>query len=80
MQCYYSLPIFTLKALAPQVLAEQLTLSQPGGQIMPTTELRAPFPPPGFSDLATALYRFQSLSSANLFMLDPASYNQELTI
>ena len=42
-------------ALAPQVLAEQLTLSQPGEQITPTTELRAPFPPPGFSDLATAL-------------------------
>ena len=29
-------------ALAPQSLAEQLTLSQPGGQIMPTTVLRAP--------------------------------------
>ena len=29
-------------ALAPQFLAEQLTLSQPGGQIMPTTVLRAP--------------------------------------
>ena len=43
MQCYYSLPIFTLRALSsPQVLAEQLTLSQPGEQIMPTTELRAP--------------------------------------
>ena len=45
MQCYYSLPIFTLRALAPQDLAEQLTLSQPGGQIMPTAELRAPPPP-----------------------------------
>ena len=29
-------------AIAPQFLAEQLTLSQPGGQIMPTTVLRAP--------------------------------------
>ena len=29
-------------ALAPQFLVEQLTLSQPGGQIMPTTVLRAP--------------------------------------
>ena len=28
-------------ALAPQFLAEQLTLSQPGGQIMPTTVLWA---------------------------------------
>ena len=26
----------------PQFLAKQLTLSQPGGQIMPTTVLRAP--------------------------------------
>ena len=26
----------------PQVLAEQLTLSQPGGQIMPTTVIQAP--------------------------------------
>ena len=30
------------RALAPQFLAKQLTLSQPGGQIMPTTVLRAP--------------------------------------
>ena len=36
-----------------QFLAEQLTLSQPGGQIMPTKVLGTP--PPGFSDLATAL-------------------------
>ena len=36
--------------LAPQFLAKQLTLSQPGGQ--------ATRPPPaGFSDLATALLR-----------------------
>ena len=28
--------------LAPQFLAKQLTLSQPGGQIMPTTVLQAP--------------------------------------
>ena len=42
------------EALAPtQCLAEQLTLSQPGGQIMLTTVLQAP--PPKFSDLATAL-------------------------
>ena len=38
---------------APQFLADQLTLSQPGGQIMPTTVIQAP--PHGFSDLATAL-------------------------
>ena len=38
-------------ALAPQFLAKQLTLSQPGGQIIPTTIL----PAPGFSDLATGL-------------------------
>ena len=30
------------KALAPQFWAKQLTLFQPGGQIMPTTVLRAP--------------------------------------
>ena len=42
-------------ASAPQFLAKQLTLSQPGGQIMPTTVIQAP---PGFSDLATALYVF----------------------
>ena len=35
-----------------QFLAKQLTLSQPGGQIVPTTLLRAPS---DFSDLATAL-------------------------
>ena len=29
-------------ALAPQFLAKQLTLSQPGGQIMPTTVIQAP--------------------------------------
>ena len=39
-------------ALAPQFLAKQLILSQPGGQILPTTVLRAP---PGISDLATGL-------------------------
>ena len=32
----------TLGASAPQCLAEQLTLYQPGGQIMPTTVLQAP--------------------------------------
>ena len=37
---------------AYHILADQLTLYQPGEQIMPTTVLRAP---PGFSDLATAL-------------------------
>ena len=31
----------------PQILADQLNLSQPGGHIMPTTLLRAP-PPPDF--------------------------------
>ena len=31
-------------AAAPQILADQLTLSQPGGLIMPTTVLRAPSP------------------------------------
>ena len=36
----------------PPFLADQLTLSQQGGQIMPTTLLRAP---PEFSDLPTAL-------------------------
>ena len=35
------------------ILAEQLTLSQPGGQIMPTAVLQAP-PPPDFQN-ATAL-------------------------
>ena len=38
----------------PQFLADQLTLSKSGGQIMPTTLLSAP---PGFSDLPTALCR-----------------------
>ena len=36
----------------PQFLADQLTLSQRGGQIMPTTLLRARL---DFSDLPTAL-------------------------
>ena len=35
-------------------MADQLTLSQPDGQIMPTTTLRAP---PRFLDLLTALGR-----------------------
>jgi hypothetical protein len=34
-------------------LAKQLALSQPGGEIMPTTVIQAP--PPGFSDHATTL-------------------------
>ena len=38
-------------ALAPQFLAKQLTLSQPGGQIIPTTVLRAP---PEFQTLRRA--------------------------
>ena len=38
-------------ALVPPVFGQ--TLSQPGWQIMPTTVIQAP--PPGFSDLATAL-------------------------
>ena len=37
------------QAAPPQFLAEQLTLSQPGGQIMPTTVLRAS--PPDFQIL-----------------------------
>ena len=36
-------------ALAPQFLTKQLTLSQPGGQIMPTTVIQAP--PPDFQTL-----------------------------
>ena len=32
-------------AIAPQFLAKQLTLTQPGGQIMSTTILQAPLPP-----------------------------------
>ena len=40
----------------PSQAAKQLTLSQPGGQIMPTTVIQAP---PGFSDLATALFSNQ---------------------
>ena len=36
-----------------QFLADQLTLSQPGGVHYPHPVFRAP---PGFSDLATALY------------------------
>ena len=38
---------------ALQIFTDQVTLSQPGGQIMPTTLLLAP--PPRFSDLPTAL-------------------------
>ena len=38
-----------LGVLEPQSLAKQLTLSQPGGQIMPTTVLQAP--PPDFQTL-----------------------------
>ena len=36
----------------PHFLADQLTLSQPGGHIIPTQY----YVPPGFSDVATALY------------------------
>ena len=39
-------------ASAPQFLADQLTLYQPGGHIIPTQYYK----PPGFSDLATALH------------------------
>ena len=46
-------------ALAPQFLAKQVTLSKLGGQIMPTTVLRAP---PGFSDLATALQHSNTMN------------------
>ena len=38
-------------ALVPQFLAKQLTLSQAGGQIIPTTVLRAP---PDFQTLRRA--------------------------
>ena len=31
---------------SPQIFADQLTLSQPGGQVMPATLLLAPPPPP----------------------------------
>ena len=41
-------------ARSPQFLADQLTLSQPDGQIMPTTLLLAP--PTRFSDLPTSLH------------------------
>ena len=37
----------------PQFLTNQLTLSQPGGQIMPTIVVQDT--PPRFSDLVTAL-------------------------
>ena len=47
---------YTGLSLAPQFLAKQLTLSQPGGQIMPTTVMQAP----GFSDLATLIIDFMS--------------------
>ena len=41
-------------SLAPQYLADQLTLSRSGGTHYPHAVLLAP--PPGFSDFATALY------------------------
>ena len=41
------------EARAPHFLADHLTLSQPGGYIIPT-QYYVP-PPPRFSDLATAL-------------------------
>ena len=40
------------EARAPHFLADHLTLSQPGGHIIPTQYY---VPPPRFSDLATAL-------------------------
>jgi hypothetical protein len=46
---------------APQFLANQSTLSKPGGQIMATTLLGAP--PPRFSDLLTALVCKSSFSA-----------------
>ena len=48
----------------PQFLAEQLTLSQPGGQIMPTVKCTEY--PPGFSDLPTALMFIQFLNSKQI--------------
>ena len=43
-----------LGAIAHQIFKNQLTLSQPGWQIMPTTLLY--LPPSEFSDFPTALY------------------------
>ena len=41
----------SLLGVPPQISADQLTLSQPGGHILPTQY----YEPPGFSDLAMAL-------------------------
>ena len=48
----------------PQFLAEQLTLSRPGGQIMPTVKCTEY--PSGFSDLPTALIFIQFLNSKQI--------------
>ena len=40
-------------ALAPQILAKELTLSQPGGHIIPTTVLQVP---PDFQTLRQTCY------------------------
>ena len=44
-------------ALAPQFLAKQLTLSQPGGQIIPTKVLEAP---PNFQTMRRACTKFDN--------------------
>jgi hypothetical protein len=47
-------------ALAPHFLAKQLTLSQPGGQIIPTTVIQAP---PDFQTLRRAcIWLFKKVS------------------
>ena len=51
-------------ALAPQFLAKQLTLSQPGGQIMPTTVIQAP---PDFQTLRRPWYTVRYVKKKNLW-------------
>ena len=51
---------------ASQFLAKQLTLSQPGGQIMPTTVLRAP---PDFQTLRRPCIALLVLINSNLLSL-----------
>ena len=56
-----------LGALAPQFLAKQLTISQPGGQIIPTTVLPAP-PPPDFQTLRRAWsIQYECIQLQNIF-------------
>ena len=49
----------------PQILNDQLTLNQLEGQIVPTT-LSTSCPPPGFSDLPTALIATSAVFSSPL--------------